>query len=59
MHEYLGFFKALLGREFNPRKRICVERVNGVPAAVSEYKKSLKEFGFQEAYDGLELWRRY
>jgi ATP-dependent helicase Lhr and Lhr-like helicase len=57
--DYLAFCKVLLTREFNPRKRISVERINGVPAAQSEYKKPLKDFGFEEAYDGLELWRRY
>ena len=59
LHEYLAFFRVLLTREFNPRKRISVERINGVAAAASEYCKGLREFGFQESYDGLELWRRY
>ena len=59
LHEYLSFFKVLLTREFNPRKRILVERINGTPAASSLYTRSLKEFGFQESYDGLELWRKY
>ena len=57
--EYLSFFKVLLGREFNPRKRILVERINGVDAASSIYGQRLREFGFQGSYDGLELWRRY
>ncbi len=57
--EYLSFFQVLVSREFNPRKRIAVERINGVAAARSEYGSILKEFGFEEAYDGLELWRRY
>jgi ATP-dependent helicase Lhr and Lhr-like helicase len=59
LHEYLSFFRVLLTREFNPRKRISVERINGEPAAASAYSKPLREFGFQEAYDGLELWRKY
>jgi ATP-dependent helicase Lhr and Lhr-like helicase len=57
--EYLGFFRVLLTREFNPLKRIFVEQVNGEPAATSPYAGALKEFGFQVAYRGLELWRRY
>lgn len=59
LHEYLAFFRVLLTREFNPLKRISVERVNGGPAAASAYAEALKAFGFQEAYKGLELWRRY
>ena len=57
--EYLSFFNALLTREFNPRKRILVERVNGLAAARSDYAGALKSFGFQESHDGVELWRRY
>jgi len=57
--EYLAFFKVLLSREFNPLKRIAVERINGVAAASSPYKRALKDFGFEESYQGLELWRRY
>jgi ATP-dependent Lhr-like helicase len=57
--EYLSFFRVLLTREFNPLKRIFVERVNGEPAATSPYAEALQAFGFQSAYKGLELWRRY
>jgi ATP-dependent helicase Lhr and Lhr-like helicase len=57
--EYLAFFRVLLTREFNPLKRVFVERVNGELAATSPYAAALKEFGFQVAYLGLELWRRY
>ena len=59
LHEYLSFFRVLLTREFNPRKQILVERINGIPAGQSPYRKALREFGFQESYKGLELWRRY
>ena len=59
LHEYLAFFKVLLTREFNPLKRISVERINGQPAMASAYAEALKSFGFQESYKGLELWRRY
>ena len=59
LQEYLGFFRVLLTREFNPRKRISVERINGQPAASSAYHKALREFGFQQSYQGLELWRKY
>jgi len=57
--EYLSFFKVLLIREFNPLKRVSVERINGESAKGSAYAGALKGFGFQESYVGLELWRRY
>ena len=57
--EYLFFFRVLLTREFNPMKRIFVERVNGEPAVISPYAAALKAFGFQVSYKGLELWRSY
>ena len=57
--EYLAFFRVLLTREFNPLKRVFVERVNGEAAAVSPYATALKTFGFQMSYKGLELWRSY
>lgn len=57
--EYLGVFKALLTREFNPVKRVVVETINGTPAAASPWAGALKVFGFQGAYQGLELWRQY
>jgi ATP-dependent helicase Lhr and Lhr-like helicase len=57
--EYLAFFRTLLTREFNPLKRVFVERINGVPAATSPYAAVFREFGFQVAYKGLELWRKY
>jgi ATP-dependent helicase Lhr and Lhr-like helicase len=59
LQEYLAFFKVLLTREFNPLKRISVEKINDKPAATSGYQRPLKEFGFQESYEGLELWRKY
>jgi ATP-dependent helicase Lhr and Lhr-like helicase len=57
--QYLAFFKVLLTREFNPLKRVFVERINGEPAATSPYAAALKAFGFQVSYKGLELWRSY
>jgi len=59
LKDYLGLFRALLTREFNPVKRVVVDTVNGVPAAGSPYAGPLKAFGFQAAYQGLELWRQY
>ncbi len=59
LFEYLSFFKVLLSRDFNPRKSIAVERINGEPAGESRYAAALLAFGFQRAYSGLELWRSY
>lgn len=49
----------LVSREFNPRKRVNVERINGVSAGESAYRQALIEFGFQTSYRGLEFWRGY
>lgn len=57
--DYLAFFRVLVSREFTPRKRISVERINGAPAGRSPYREALVAFGFQESYRGLELWRGY
>ena len=57
--DYLAFFRVLVSREFNPLKRINVERINGVPAGESAYLQALLEFGFENSYRGLELWKRY
>jgi ATP-dependent Lhr-like helicase len=57
--EYLSFMKTLLGREFLPEKAFPVETINGKPALASEYSGTLKEFGFQGYYKGLELTRKY
>jgi ATP-dependent Lhr-like helicase len=58
-HESLGLFKTLLSRDFNPLKRIFVEKINDQPVRNSEYRDALREFGFTAGYDGLELWKRY
>jgi ATP-dependent Lhr-like helicase len=57
--EYLLFFHTLLSRDFNPLKRIQVERINGESATSSPHAGALLSFGFQQAYGGLELWRSY
>ena len=59
IRDYLGFFKVLLTRAFNPEKIITVETINGKPAPESPYAPALKEFGFSGGYKGLELMRRY
>jgi len=56
---YLSFFKVLLTRQFNPLHYIMVEKINDKAASASEYAKPLKDFGFAEAYKGLELRRVY
>ena len=59
LQKYLSLFRVLVSREFNPRKQISVERINGRRALESAYRQALVDFGFQESYKGLELWRRY
>lgn len=57
--DVLAFCTALLTRQFSPRKRILVERINGAPAADSQYAKPLQAFGFTKYPQGLELVRKY
>ncbi|QWV96012.1 DEAD/DEAH box helicase [Geomonas nitrogeniifigens] len=59
LESYLALFRALVGRDFNPLKRVTVERINGEPAKESPYAEALRRFGFQESYSGLEYWRQY
>ncbi|WP_224981757.1 DEAD/DEAH box helicase [Geomonas agri] len=59
LENYLGLFRTLVGRDFNPLKRITVERINGEAAKDSLYAEVLRRFGFQESYTGLEYWRQY
>lgn len=54
---YLEVFRLLLTREFMPAKMIAVDRVNGQPAARSEYLEDLRGFGFTASHRGLELRR--
>jgi len=57
--KYYDFFKSLLSRQFNPLKKIEIININNISALDSEYKKSLKEYGFKSSYKCLELWRKY
>ncbi|WP_275423344.1 Lhr family helicase [Geomonas subterranea] len=59
LDSYFSLFRTLVGRDFNPLKRITVERINGEPAKESPYAGALRRFGFQESYSGLEYWRQY
>jgi len=59
IRDYLGFFKVLLARAFNPEKMIRVETINGRPALESDYAPALRAFGFTGGYNVLELVRKY
>ncbi|HSB51820.1 MAG TPA: hypothetical protein VLD40_04110, partial [Dissulfurispiraceae bacterium] len=59
LREYLSFFTVLLSRDFNPLKRILIEKINGRPTRTSAYRDRLREFGFHDSYKGLELVRSY
>jgi hypothetical protein len=56
--EYCMVFKDLLGREFNPLKRISVETINNGPALHSPYVGILKDFGFHSGIASLDLWKQ-
>ncbi len=55
--EYFILFKDLLGREFNPVRKVVIETINGEPAMKSPYQEPLRQFGFRSARNALELWR--
>ena len=57
--KYLSFFKVLPAREFNPRRSVMTETINGENAIGSDYAKIFKGIGFVEDYKGLELRRNY
>ncbi|MEW6087259.1 MAG: DEAD/DEAH box helicase [bacterium] len=57
VREYFSIFKVLLTRDFNPLKRIIIEKINEGPAEKSEYVGVLKESGFKATHKGLEIWR--
>ena len=55
----LHLFRDLLGRDFNPMKKIIIETVNGKNVLKSSYLSALVAFGLEESSDGLELWRSF
>jgi ATP-dependent helicase Lhr and Lhr-like helicase len=58
--EYLRFLKVMLTREFQPRKAIDVETINGEPAADSPFAATLRElFSATREPKCLRLRRRY
>jgi ATP-dependent Lhr-like helicase len=59
LSQYFSFFRVLVSREFNPKTHILIEHINGTPARQSEYRNPFREFGFQDSYKGMELWRKY
>ncbi|ABQ27613.1 hypothetical protein Gura_3457 [Geotalea uraniireducens Rf4] len=56
--QHIGTYR-FVSLEFNHRKQIKVERINGIPAGESAYRQALVEFGFQGLYRGLEFRRGY
>jgi ATP-dependent Lhr-like helicase len=58
--EYLGFLKVLLTRQFEPRRSLTVETINGEPAVGSPYAGILAR-GFQTTREqkAIRLRRRY
>lgn len=56
---YFDFFSEWLARPGNPPSRIDIERINGIDALDSEYRKDLEAFGFSSGHRSLTLHRRY
>ncbi|MBN1646444.1 MAG: DEAD/DEAH box helicase [Spirochaetales bacterium] len=54
---YLGIFRQLLDRQFNPPKKIVIDTINGSGAAKSEYAELFLDLGFRDNFGRLELWR--
>jgi ATP-dependent Lhr-like helicase len=50
---YLGFVRALVGRESSPMSALHVDTVNGEPAARSPYAPALLGWGFAADYRRL------
>ncbi len=57
--EYLHCFQTFLSRSFHPVQYIRIETINNEPAKESLYVDSLKAFGFEKDYKGLELRKRF
>ena len=57
--EYLGFFKILISRKFQPIKFIKVETINDQPVLDSPFRKPLLDFGFYKDYKALTLEKSY
>ncbi len=52
---YFEFFKILISREFNPKKRIMIETINGESYKVSPYIPLLESAGFRRGVKGIIL----
>lgn len=57
LEKSLQLFKILLGRDFNPLKKIIIETVNGENVLKSFFLTPLEAFGFNKSYNCLELYR--
>ncbi|MCG8568696.1 MAG: ATP-dependent helicase, partial [Spirochaetes bacterium] len=57
--EGLGVFRFMINREFEPAKRILVEKINDQPANQSPFLDTFLAFGFKKQYKGLELWKSF
>jgi ATP-dependent Lhr-like helicase len=57
--EYLGVFRHLLGRQFQPLRRIVIGTINGQPAAESPYLAALKiSFDVMVQNESVALYRK-
>ncbi|HLB27683.1 MAG TPA: DEAD/DEAH box helicase [Dehalococcoidales bacterium] len=59
LSEYLGFLRHLLGRQFQPLRRITITTINGEPATESSYLAALKlSFDVMIQSENVILYRR-
>ncbi|TAL30363.1 MAG: DEAD/DEAH box helicase [Spirochaetes bacterium] len=56
---YLGLFRALLSRDFNPVRTVLVTTINSLPSQESGYARAFIDYGFVRRSGGLELSRAY
>ena len=59
LFDVLAVLKVLLTRQFNPRKAITVETINGESAVDCPYTDPFKQFGFEKDYRELVLRKSY
>ncbi|MGD9209871.1 MAG: DEAD/DEAH box helicase [Desulfobacteraceae bacterium] len=59
LQEHLNVFNDLLNRNFNPLKKISIETVNEKNVLNSKFLPALKEFGFEESFNCVELWKKF
>lgn len=55
--EYLGFYRHLTERSFDPVNKIKLDTIDGKPAVEDHRLEPLLDFGFRRSYRSLSYWR--